>query len=124
MTITLGQERQRQPRRCNLLAAIKGLMHPQQRFLHYVLGLGDATEHLVGDSERSRPQLVKQSLAIAHAAANPCRQLGCAGLHASSPLAFALEAPRMSVIITTPASPANSRPTNRGTCIGFLTPSS
>ena len=56
-------------------------------------------------------------------AANPCRQLGCAGRHASSRLALALEAPRSSVIITTPISPANSRPTKRGTCIGFLAPS-
>src|SRR2546421_10661409 len=75
-------------------------------------------------TERDRPQLVKQSLAIGHAAANPCRQLGCAGRHASSRLAFAFDAPRMSVIITTPASPANSRPMNRGTRIGFLAPSS
>ena len=30
-------------------------------------------------------------------------------------LALAFEAPRTSVIITTPASPANSRPINRGT---------
>jgi len=35
-------------------------------------------------------------------------------------LAFAFEAPRISVIITAPASPANSRPTKRGTCIGFF----
>src|SRR5262249_18127295 len=46
-------------------------MHPQQRFLHHVLGLGDATQHPVGDRERHRPQLVKQPLALAHAA-NPC----------------------------------------------------
>ena len=42
----------------------------------------------------------------------------------SSRLAFALDAPRISVIMTTPASPANSRPTKRGTRIGFLAPSS
>jgi hypothetical protein len=52
-------------------------MHPQQRFLHHVLGLGDAAKHSVGDRERDRPQLVEQSLAIGHAAANPCRRLGC-----------------------------------------------
>jgi hypothetical protein len=96
-------------RRCDFLAGIKRLMHPQQRFLHHVLGLGDAAEHPVGDRERARPQLVKQSLPIGHAAANPCRQLGCAGRHASSRLAFAFDAPRASVIITTPASPANIR---------------
>ena len=71
-------------------------MHPQQRFLDHVLGLGDATEHPVGDLKRDRPQIVKQSLAIGHAAAansgrsgvraaessaNPCRQLGCTGRH-------------------------------------------
>src|SRR5262245_48062602 len=98
-------------------------MHPQQRLLHHLLGLGDAAEHPVGDRERDRPQLVKQPLAIGHAAVNPCRQLGCAGRHPSSRLALALEAPRSSVIITTPASPANSRPMNRGTRIGFLAPS-
>src|SRR5512133_160241 len=98
-------------------------MHLQQRFLHHVLGLGDAAEHPVGDRERDRPQLLKQSLTIGHAAVNPCRQLGCAGRHPSSRLAFAFDAPRASVIITTPTSPANSRPTNRGTCIGFLAPS-
>src|SRR3712207_7968174 len=107
--------RSERARRCDLLAGIKRPVHPQQRFLHHVLGPGDAAEHPVGDRERDRPQLVEQSLAIGHAAANPCRQLGCAGCHPSSRLAFALEAPRTSVIITTPASPANSRPTNRGT---------
>jgi hypothetical protein len=81
-----GDER---ARRCDLLAGIKRLMHPQQRFLHHVLGLGDASEHPVGDRERDRPQLVEQSLAIAHAAANACRQLGCAGRHASSSFALA-----------------------------------
>src|SRR5215211_1317707 len=99
-------------------------MHPQQRFLRHVLGLGDAAEHPVGDRERDGPQLVKLSLAIGHAAANPCRQLACAGRHRSSRLALAFEAPRSPVIITTPASPANSRPMNRGTRIGFLAPSS
>jgi hypothetical protein len=29
-------------------------MHPQQRFLHHVLGLGHAAEHPVGDRERDR----------------------------------------------------------------------
>ena len=58
------------------------------------------------------------------AAAKPCRQLWCAGRQWSSRLALAFDAPRTSVIITTPASPANSRPTNRGTRIGFLAPSS
>src|SRR4029453_9414778 len=82
-----------------------------------------AAEHPVGDRERDRPQLVEQSLTRGHAAVNPCRQLRCAGRHASSRLAFAFEAPRSSVIIITPVSPANSRPTNRGTRIGFLAPS-
>jgi hypothetical protein len=68
-------------------------------------------------------QLVKQSLAIGQAAANPCRHLACAGRHPSSRLALAFDAPRISVIITTPASPANSRPTSRGTRIGFFAPS-
>jgi hypothetical protein len=45
-------------------------MHPQQRLLDHVLGLGDAAEHPVGDRERDRPHLVKQSLAISHAAAS------------------------------------------------------
>src|SRR5215472_7886670 len=98
-------------------------MHPQQRFLHHVLGLGHAAEHPVGDRERARPQLVKQLLAIGHAAANPSRQLGCPGRHASSRLAFALEAPRSSVIIISPTCPANSLPTKRGTRMGFLAPS-
>jgi hypothetical protein len=44
--------------------------HPQQRFLHHVLGLGHAAEHPVGDRERDRQQLVKQSLAIGHAKAS------------------------------------------------------
>jgi hypothetical protein len=39
-------------------------------------------------------------------------------------LAFAFAAPRVSVIIATLASPANSRPMKRGTRIGCLTPSS
>jgi hypothetical protein len=62
-------------RRCDLLAGIERLMHPQQRLLHHVLRLGHAAEHPVGDLKRDRPQLVKQSLAIGHAAASPCRQL-------------------------------------------------
>ena len=116
-----GDER---ARRCDPLAGLERLMNPQQRFLHHVLGPGDAAEHPIGDREGGRPQLVEQSLAISHAAANPCRQLGCAGRHASSRLAFAFDTPRASVIITTPASPANSRPMNRGTRTGFLAPSS
>jgi hypothetical protein len=39
-------------------------------------------------------------------------------------LAFAFDAPRISVIITTPASPASSRAMDRGTRIGFFAPSS
>ena len=78
-----------------------------------------------GRRSRTRPAAARQAVARdCHAAANPCRQLGCAGRHASSRLAFAFDAPRMSVIITTPASPANSLPMNRGTRIGFLAPSS
>src|SRR5437660_1328078 len=108
-------------------------MHPQQRFLHHVLGLGHAAEHPVRDRERDRPQPGKQLLAIGHAAAspsrelraaNPSRQLLYAGRHPSSRFALVLEAPRSSVIITTPTSPANSRPTTRGTRMGFLAPSS
>src|SRR6266508_3180158 len=114
-----GHGRHERARRCDLLAGLQRLMHPQQRFLHHVLGLGDAAQHPVGDRERDRPQLVKQSLAIAHAAANPCRQLGCLGCHPSSRLALALEAPRSSVISTAPTSPAASR----GACIGCSAPS-
>src|SRR4029077_2086956 len=98
-------------------------MHPQQRLLDHVLGLGDAAEHAVGDRERDPPQLVEHALAIGHAAAKPRRQLGCAGRQRSSRLALAFDAPRISVIINTPGSPANSRPMNRGTRIGFLAPS-
>src|SRR5262249_52347761 len=86
-------------------------MHPQQRFLHHVLGLGDAAEHPVGDGERDRPQLLEQLLPRAHAA-NPRHQLGCAGRHPSSRLA--LEAPRISVISTAPASPVASRGAGTG----------
>ena len=116
--------RNERARRRYPLAGIERLMHTKQRFLHHVLGLGHAAEHPVGDRERDRPQLVEQALAIGHAAANPCRQLGCAGVHASSRLAFAFEAPRTSVIIRAPASPAKMRPTKRGTCIGRLAPRS
>src|SRR3712207_8908527 len=52
--------RSERARRCDLLAGIKRPVHPQQRFLHHVLGLGDAAEHPVGDRERDRPQLVEQ----------------------------------------------------------------
>ena len=94
------------------------------RFLDHVLGVGDAAEHPVGGRQRDRPHLVKQPPAIGHAAANPCRQLACLGCQPRSRLAFAFEAPRISVMNTAPVSPANSRPTNRGTRIGFLVPSS
>src|SRR6266849_3555290 len=97
-------------------------MQPQQGFLDDVLCFGDAAEHPVRDRERRRPHLLKQLLALGHIA-NPCRQLGCAGRHASWRLALAFEAPRISVISTAPASPATRRPTNRGTRIGFLAPS-
>ena len=50
------------------------------------------------------------------------RQVGCAGCQPSSRFALALETPRSSVIMTTPVSPANIRPTNRGTRMGFLAP--
>ena len=51
-----GDER---ARGCDLLAGIKRPMHPKQRLLHDVLGLGDAAEHAVGDRERVRPQFVQ-----------------------------------------------------------------
>ena len=91
-----GHGRDESARRCDPLAGIKRLMDAQQCFLDHVLGFGDAAEHPVGDLKRDRPQIVKQSLAIGHAAAansgrcgvraaessaNPCRQLGCAGYH-------------------------------------------
>ena len=60
---------------------------------------------------RDGSALVKQPFAIGHAAANPCRQLACLGCHPRSRFALAREAPRTSVIIMTPVSPANSRPT-------------
>jgi hypothetical protein len=44
-----------------MLAAIKRSMHPQQRFLHHVLGLRDAAEHPVGKTPfvlRFRPAYV------------------------------------------------------------------
>ena len=63
-----GEER---ARGCDLLACIERPMHAQQRLLHDVLGLGDAAEHPVGDRECDRPQLVEQSLALGHDAANP-----------------------------------------------------
>src|SRR3712207_9056541 len=69
-----------------LFRSVERLVHPQQSFLHHVLRLGEAAEHPVGDREGGRPQLVEQSFAIGHAAANPCRQLGCAGRHPSSRL--------------------------------------
>ena len=56
-------------------------MHTQQRFLHHILGLGHAAEHPIGDRERDRSQLVEQSLALGHAAASRCRQLGYVGRH-------------------------------------------
>jgi hypothetical protein len=46
-------------------------MDPQQCLLDHVLGLGDTTEHPVGDRERDRPQLVEQALALGHAASPP-----------------------------------------------------
>ena len=81
-----GDER---ARRCDVLAALECLVDPEERFLHDVLGLGDAAEHPVRDRERDRPQLVEKLLAIGHAAANPCRQLGCTGRHSSSRLGWA-----------------------------------
>jgi hypothetical protein len=74
---------------------------------------------------RTRPARVRSARAPRRqAAAKPSRQLGWAGRQASSRLALAFDAPRTSVIITTPGSPVNIRPTNRGTCIGCLAPSS
>src|SRR5690348_2118625 len=99
-------------------------MHPDQGLLRHVLGLRDAAQHPVGDRERERPQLVEELFALCHAAASPSRQVGCAGCQRSSRLALAFEAPRISVIIITPASPANSRATKRGMRMGFLAPSS
>jgi hypothetical protein len=66
--------------------------------------------------------VVEDSLAISHATANPCRQLGCSGRRDSSRFAFAFDALRSSVI-TTPASPANSLAMNGGMRIGLLAPS-
>src|SRR5262249_45964916 len=111
-------------RRRDLLSRIERLMYPQQRLLYHVLGFRHAAEHAVCDRERDRAQLLEFSLAIGHAAATPRRQLWCAGRQASSRLALAFDAPRTSVIIITPASPANRRPTNCGTRHGFFAPSS
>jgi hypothetical protein len=57
--------------RCDLLAGIRRPMHAEQRFLHHVLGLGDATEHPVADREGDRPQFVEQSLAIGSCRCEP-----------------------------------------------------
>src|SRR4051794_5244395 len=98
-------------------------MDPEQRLLYDVLCFGHAAQHPVGDGERHRSELVEQSLAGGHAA-NPCRQVGWAGCHPSWRLALAFDAPRNSFIIATPAVPAKMRPTQRGTRIGLLAPSS
>src|SRR5207248_10963211 len=77
------------------------------------------------DGERRRPQLVEQVFVPgAHATPRPrvSRQLGWAGRQPSSCLAFALEAPRTSVIMTAAASPATIRPSQRGTRIGGFAP--
>jgi hypothetical protein len=37
-----GHGREEGPRRCDLLAGLQRPMHPQQRFLHHVLGLGNS----------------------------------------------------------------------------------
>ena len=52
----------------------------------------------------------------------PVRQLGQADRQPSSRLALALEAPRDSVIMTTPCSPTNSRASQAGTRRGGLAP--
>jgi hypothetical protein len=60
-----GYER---PRRCDLLAGLQRLTHPQQRLLHHVLGLGDAAEHPVGERERGGAQLSEELLTGTHSA--------------------------------------------------------
>ena len=94
-------------------------MEPQQRLLDDVRGLGDAAEHPVGERERDG-RSSSSSRSDRLCLREPRRQLGRAGRHARLALALALKAPRSSVIITTQASPANSRPMNRGTRIGFF----
>ena len=80
----------------------------------HVLRLADAAEHPVGDGERRRAKLVDSSSVIAQPSpcAKPCRQLGYRSCQPSSRLALAFEAPRTSVIMSVPASPAASQ---RGT---------
>ena len=73
-----GHER---ARRSDLLAAIERPMHSQQRFLHDVLGFGNAAEHPVADPEGDRPKLLEQALSMGHAATNPFPPAGCAGRH-------------------------------------------
>src|SRR5207248_6723098 len=92
------------------------LMEPEQCLLDDVLRVLDGAEHPIGDRKRQRPQLVGHD-------PNPSRQLGWRGCQPSSRLALALDAPRMSVIITTPTSPANRRPTTFGTRHGLGAPS-
>src|SRR3954470_4090222 len=62
-----GYGRHERRRRFDLLAAVERLMHPQERLLHHILGLGHAAEHAVGDRERDRPKLIQKSLTIGHA---------------------------------------------------------
>ena len=52
--------------------------------------------------------------------AKPCRQLGYRSCQPSSRFAFSFEAPLASVIMTVAASPAASRPSQRGMRLGGL----
>src|SRR5206468_8512444 len=107
------------------LVRVERAVKPQKRLLHDVLRLRHAAEHPVGDREGRRPELVEQvPVPPAHAAssAKPWRQLGWLGCQPSSRFAFAFEAPRTSVIMTVAASPASTRPSQRGTWRGGLAP--
>jgi hypothetical protein len=48
-------------RRCDLLTGLRGLMHPQQRRLRHVLGLGDGG-HLPGRVRAHRPRCQADSV--------------------------------------------------------------
>src|SRR6201999_2383438 len=66
-----GDGREVGPRGGDLLASLERLMDAQQRLLDDVLGFGDAAEHPVGDSERSRPQLLELVFFSSHVGRAP-----------------------------------------------------
>src|SRR5690606_24867686 len=123
--------RRARPRRVGPCSVRERPLVARVGLLHHVLGVAHRAEHPIGDREQQRSQRLRLLVGLGHGAAptasvsacrNPSRQLLQRGRQSSSRFAFALDAPRPSVIQRTTTSPASGRASHTGTRRGGFAP--